>query len=53
MYTIFILLMLDSKKFSFPLSNVTNSEHKLCQFSMSQTMYLNDHGTDDFESLRD
>ena len=26
-----------------PLSDVTNSEHKLRQFSLSQTMYLNDH----------
>ena len=26
-----------------PLSDVTNSEHKLLQFSIFQTMYLNDH----------
>ena len=27
----------------FPLSDVTNSKHKLRPFSMSQTMYSNDH----------
>ena len=26
-----------------PLSDVTNSEHKLPQFSISQAMYSNDH----------
>ena len=47
MYAIFILPMLDSNKFSFPLSDVTNSEHKLREFSISQTMYSNDHGNYD------
>ena len=29
MYATFILPMLDSNKFSFPLSDVTNSEHEI------------------------